>query len=442
MLSREDNELLCRTGPGTPMGELFRRFWLPAFLTSDLPGPDCPPVRLKILGENLVAFRDTNGKVGVLDRNCPHRLADLFFGRNEECGLTCAYHGWKFDTEGNCMQMPTETPDSDFRGKVKIKSYPAEEFGGAVWVYMGPADPSTGSGLPEMPQFEWARVPDDHRVLRTWIQESNYFQATEGDVDSAHISFNHRWFGQDVMPPQLRAQVRTTGDGTVSRWSDGAPRLTVKHTDYGFIYGSRRQNGQGDYYWRCTQYLLPFYSLIPGPQPPRAGHVWIPIDDEHCMGWQYSAHPDRPLNDQELERLHTSPYTLHRVVFKLPGDRTLIDVWRPQRNRDNDYELDRELQRTKNFTGIASTREQDMAMTDGMGAMVERWREHLGTTDIAIIAARRMLIRMAKQLQQGIEPYAPHHGDLYKVRPIDVVTDIDDFETLLQKHGDLALAQV
>ena len=437
MLSREDNELLCRTGPGTPMGELFRRFWLPAMLASDLPDPDSEPWRLQILGERLVAFRDTNGKVGILDRHCPHRLADLWFGRNEESGLTCAYHGWKFDVEGNTVSMPTEPADSDFKERLKIKSYPAREFGGVVWVYMGPRELQ-----PELPQFEWARVADDHRVVRSWIQESNYMQATEGEIDSAHISFNHRWFKQDYAPPAQRLPQRTTADGTVVRVLDGAPRLTVKETDYGFIYGSRRNTGQGDYYWRCTQFLLPFWSLIPGPVPPRGGRCWVPVDDEHNMVFQYSAHPERPLTDQERERLTASPQNLSRAVFKLPGDRTLIDCWRPQRTRDNDYLIDRDMQRTKNFTGIASGREQDMAMTDGMGYIPERWREHLGTTDIAIIAARKILLRMAQQLQDGIEPYPPHHGDLYRLRPIDLASDIDDFETLLERHGELGLARV
>ena len=209
MLSREDNELLCRTGPGTPMGNLFRRFWLPAMLASDLPGPDSEPWRLQILGERLVAFRDTNGQVGILDRHCPHRLADLWFGRNEDAGLTCAYHGWKFDTQGNTMAMPTEPADSDFKDRLKIKTYPAREFGGVIWVYMGPPEL-----MPEeLPQHKWARVPDDQRVVRSWIQESNYMQAVEGEIDSAHISFNHRWFKQEFQPPAQRVPVRTTADG-------------------------------------------------------------------------------------------------------------------------------------------------------------------------------------------------------------------------------------
>ncbi len=437
MLTREENELICRTGPGTPMGQLFRRFWMPALLMSDLPEPDCEPVRLKVLGENLVAFRDTNGKVGVLERQCPHRLADMWFGRNENAGLACAYHGWKFDVAGDCMEMPTETAESNYKHKVKMRAYPTSEFGGVVWVYMGPQDLT-----PELPQLEWARVPDDHRVVRSWLQDSNYLQATEGEIDSAHVTFNHRWFEQEFVPAVQRGQAnRVTGNGGIMNYMDGAPRLTVKETDYGFVYGSRRQVGENEYYWRVTQFLLPFYSLIPGPQPPRGGRCWVPVDDEHNMVFQYSAHPDRPLTEEERQRLSASPERLYRTTFTLP-DSTIIDTWRPERQRGNDYLIDRQMQRTQNYTGIASVREQDMAMTDGMGAIPERWREHLGTTDVAIITARKILLRHARDLQEGKEPYAARHGDAYRVRPVDIVSNEGDFGKLYERHADLALARV
>ncbi len=435
MLTREENELICRTGPGTPMGELFRRFWVPALLASDLPEPDCAPVRLKILGENLIAFRDTGGRVGILDRQCPHRLADLFFGRNEEHGLRCSYHGWKFDAGGACLDMPTETADSNFRNKVTIKSYPAREWGGVIWTYMGPPEL-----MPELPQFEWARVPEDHRVVRSWLQDSNYLQAAEGEIDSAHVSFTHRWFNRDN--PLAQRVIRRTGSGgAVLTDVDGAPRLTVKETEYGFVYGSRRSTGDGQYYWRVTQFLLPFFSLIPGPSWPRGGRCWVPVDDYHNMAFQYSCNPERPLTEEERFRASASPEQPFWTQVRLRDD-TIIDTWRPKRNRDNDYLIDRQLQKTAQYTGIASGREQDMALTDGMGAIPERWREHLGTTDVAIITARRMLLRLARELQQGKEPIAPHLPDAFRVRPIDIVSDEADFGRLYQKHGELAVATV
>jgi nitrite reductase/ring-hydroxylating ferredoxin subunit len=418
------------------MGEVFRRFWLPAALVKDLPDPDCTPVRLKILGENLVAFRDTDGKVGIIDRNCPHRLADLFFGRNERQGLTCAYHGWKFDVEGNCVDMPTEPADSSFHEKVKIKSYPARELGGVIWVYMGPPERMPA----EPPQFEWATVPDSHRVVSSWLQDSNYLQATEGEIDSAHVSFAHRWFKQEYVPPVFQARInRSLSDGRVMNYIDGAPRLTVRETEYGFVYGSRRQVSDSEYYWRVTQFLLPFFSLIPGPVYPRGGRCWVPVDDKHNMVFQYSCHPDRPLTDEERVRLNSSPEALFRTTFKLPDD-TIIDTWRPKRNRDNDYLIDRDMQRTQNFTGIASGREQDMAMTDGMGAIPERWREHLGTTDIAIITCRKILGRLARNMQEGIEPEAPLDPQAFAVRPIDIVSTEQDFLKLYEENRTMAVA--
>lgn len=426
MLSREENALISQTGPGTPMGELLRRFWLPALLSEELE-PDGEPVRLMIMNEPLVAFRDTSGKVGILERQCPHRLADMWFGRNEQNGLACAYHGWKFDVDGACVDMPTETNDSGFKHKVRMHAYAVEEFGDVVWLYMGPPEQK-----PQLPQMEWCRVPSANRVVTRWLQESNWLQAVEGDLDSAHISFNHRFFnpGQDPGDPPR-------GIGSAS--GDGAPRLTVKETDYGFIYGSRRTIGD-QYYWRCTQMLLPFFSLIPNATPPWGGHCWVPVDDTHSIAWQYTGNPDRPFTQEERAKRRNAPQGWAKCTYELPNG-TIIDTFRGDRTKKNDYKISRELQKTFTYTGILNIREQDMAMTDGMGGVVERWREHLGTTDVAIIAYRRMMLRLAKDLQNGIEPYAPHNGDLYRVRPIDVMSDQGDFNRVFEQHKDLATAK-
>ncbi len=437
MLTRAENDLICRTGPGTPMGDLFRRFWMPALLVSDVAEPGSEPVRLKLMGENLVAFRDTNGKVGILERQCPHRLADMWFGRNEQGGLACAYHGWKFDVDGACMEMPTETAESSYKHKVRMTSYPTAEYGGVVWVYMGPSHLQ-----PELPQMEWCRVPDNQRVVRSWLQDSNYLQATEGEIDSAHISFNHRWFDLDARPPGQRLPQRMMPDGRPMQVLDGAPRLTVKETDYGMVYGSRRQVGEHEYYWRVTQFLLPFFSMIPGTgRTAGGGRCWVPVDDEHNMVFQYTGNTDGPMTDDQILRATASPESLSWQHHELK-DGTIIDCWRPKRQRGNDYLIDRNMQRTQNYTGIASGREQDMAMTDGMGAIPERWREHLGTTDVAIITARKILLRLARELQEGKEPYAPAHGNVYRVRPIDIVSAEPEFIKLYEKHADMAAAQV
>jgi len=244
MLSLQNNDLLCRVGRGTPMGELFRRFWLPALMPEELPQPDCPPVRIRLLGEDLVAFRDSAGQVGVVVENCPHRGASLFFGRNEEEGLRCVYHGWKFDTSGACLDMPNEPPESNFRSKVRVTAYRAREHGGLIWVYMGPEESN-----PELPQLEWTAVPASHRHLVKWRHESNYAQGLEGDIDTSHVSFLHRYFAADADP-------NGTNRGRTTLSTDPAPRLMLKETDYGFVYGGRRAAESGSHYWRVTQFLL------------------------------------------------------------------------------------------------------------------------------------------------------------------------------------------
>src|SRR5260221_13476144 len=180
MLTQEMNELLTRTGPGTPMGELFRRYWIPALLDSELPERDCPPVRVKLLGEKLVAFRGSDGRIGLIDEFCAHRGVSLWFGRNQEGGLRCAYHGWKYDVNGQCVDLPSEPEASRVRQRIKLKSYPCVELGGVIWTYMGPL-----AEKPPLPNFEWVHLPPSHRVTTKRWQESNYLQAVEGGIDSS-----------------------------------------------------------------------------------------------------------------------------------------------------------------------------------------------------------------------------------------------------------------
>src|SRR5688572_14011007 len=185
-LTQEQNDQLTRTGRGTLMGDLFRRYWVPALLAEEIAQPDCPPVRVKLLGEKLVAFRDTDGRIGLIDEFCAHRGVSLWFGRNEECGLRCPYHGWKYDVDGNCVDLPSEGADGPMRRRIKLKSYPCIETGGVIWTYMGPAD-----RIPSAPQLEWVRVPAERRYVSKRLQESNYLQALEGGIDSSHVSFLH-----------------------------------------------------------------------------------------------------------------------------------------------------------------------------------------------------------------------------------------------------------
>jgi phthalate 4,5-dioxygenase oxygenase subunit len=427
MLSFIDNELLTRTGPGTPMGELFRRFWHPVLLAAELPEPDGPPVRLRVLSEDLVAFRDTDGQVGIIDALCPHRRAGMFFGRNEECGLRCVYHGWKFDVQGNCVDMPSEPRESTFKNKVKIKAYPTTEYGGCIWIYMGPPDKQ-----PAPPHFEWARVPDAQRVLSRWIQECNYMQAVEGEIDSAHVSWLHAPLQAENSPFRGRFN-----DAIIM---DGAPKLTVKPTDYGFCYGARRDTDGGECYWRVTHWLLPTFSLIPAHGFPRGGRCWIPIDDRHISVLQYNYHPERPLTEAEVQRGKNSPQ-VEPIRYRLP-DGAIVDICRDVRNADNDYLIDREMQRTQNFTGIQVIRTQDTAMTESMGGIVDRTQEHLGTTDVAVIAARRRLIQMARDLEAGVEPIEALRPEIYNVRAVDMVCPEDDFFRFMDLYAEEAVGKV
>ena len=413
MLSAQDNEMITRTGPGTPMGEYLRRFWMPALLSEEIAEPDSPPVRVKILNEELIAFRDTNGDVGLLDNNCPHRRASLFFGRNEECGLRCVYHGWKFDVNGSCVDMPSEPAESNFKDKVKIKAYPAEDWGGYIWAYMGPAE-----SMPELPEVGWAMVPESHRKVSRRLQENNFVQGIEGGIDSSHISFLH--FG---LPPVLRDDPNRAGR-TLSN-ADSAPHFIVKNTDYGFVYGANREAENDTYYWRLTPFMLPFFTVIPGgsgnpDERTYSGHGWVPADDESCWMFTYSWNTSRPLNEGEG----------HGASFLEKEPRTMRAVM----NKDNDYGIDREVQRTKTFTGIEAISVQDSGIQESMGTICDRTKEHLGTSDSAVIAMRRMYLQGCRDLLEGKEPFVPTKGSAYRVRSVaDVMDKKVTFEETTEK---------
>src|SRR5690348_2636917 len=233
MLTKADNDLLCRTGPGTPMGELFRRFWLPALLPSELPINDSDPIRFRILGEDLIAFRDTNGQPGFLAENCPHRGASLFFGRNEESGLRCVYHGWKFDAAGQCVDMPNEPAESDFKHKVQATAYPCVERAGMVWTYMGPMNPP-----PPLPALEWMHLPESHQVASKRVQYSNWVQGMEGDIDQSHVSFLHSRLNPDTDRDERKkiAWIRA---------NDKHPRFEVVRSECGVCIGAGRKAPEG-----------------------------------------------------------------------------------------------------------------------------------------------------------------------------------------------------
>ena len=413
MLSREENQLLTETGRGTPAGEYFRRYWLPALLASEVPAPDCPPVRLRIMGEDLVAFRDTHGRVGLLAEACPHRLASLFWGRNEECGLRCVYHGWKFDITGACVDMPNEPPEYRFQNKLRTTAYPTEEYGGVVWVYMGPPE-----DRPQLPKLEWARVPGGHRYISKRRQETNFLQAIEGGIDSSHSNFLHASVEAFRRTDTYVEKVKHSSSLRAKyHILDKSPRFTVKKTDYGMIVAVRRNAEQDTYYWRLTQFLLPSHTMIPYQKGLSIhGHCWVPRDDQTCWVWTISWNPEAPLSEEEWEAIRNETFVHARVD---PA------TFRPLRNIDNDYLIDREQQRAASMTGIRGFAAQDQAIQESMGPMVDRTRERLGTSDTAIIAMRRLLLQEIRALLAGQEPFAAHHGDSYWVRSASMLLKRD-----------------
>jgi phthalate 4,5-dioxygenase oxygenase subunit len=406
MLRAEQNEYICRTGPGTPMGELFRHYWLPALLASELPGPDCPPVRVKLLSERLIAFRDTQGRLGLIDEFCAHRGVSLWFGRNEENGLRCPYHGWKYDVTGQCMEVPSEPVESGFCGKIKLKGYRLIERGGVIWAYMGP--PGTE---PPPPEYEFALVRDSQRFVSKRIQECNYLQAMEGGIDSSHVSFLHRYTMSS--DPLFKGAA-----GNKYNLADAQPKFEVVQSDGGLLIGARRNAEHGNYYWRVTQWLLPFFTMI----PPRGdhsvhGHFWVPIDDENCWAWSYDYHPARDLTGAELAAMNDG---LGIHVKYVPG------TFRPVQNRDNDYLMDRRAQKEgRTFSGIEGFAMQDASVQESMGPIQDRTRENLVSTDNGIIMARHRLMKAAKALvEKGVMPPGrdPEHQ---RVRSASVILPPD-----------------
>ena len=417
MLTLEENQLLTRVGAGTPMGQFMRRFWLPVLLARELPTPDCDPVRLQILGERLVAFRDSTGRLGLVAENCPHRGASLFFGRNEESGIRCVYHGWKFSADGECLDMPNEPAESDFRSRVRATTYPCREYGGLVWAYMGPIDL-----MGELPQLEWAMLSPEHLHISKWLLEANYLQGMEGEVDTTHISFLHTNF-------KRTEEFDSVDQRRVGNWrADTAPRIMLKETDYGFVYGGRRKYPEREaFHWRLTHWLMPTFSLIPGTRWPIGGRCWIPIDDYHTWVFNYWYNADAPLAAEDHDWMNAGVLTPPLVDPK-----TFINL----RNKANEYLLDRQMQRSVNFTGIFGGGTQDQAMTEGMGPIYDRRKEHLGTADTAVIAMRRILLRGVRRLQESNEPYPARHGEVYRVRALDVVTTAETIQDVLAEFRD------
>jgi phenylpropionate dioxygenase-like ring-hydroxylating dioxygenase large terminal subunit len=379
MLSAEDNQTLTRIGAGTPMGTLLRRFWLPALLASEVSEPDGKPVRLRLLGEDLVAFRDTEGRVGLLDEHCPHRRASLALGLNQHSGLRCLYHGWKFGVDGRCQDAPTEAAGSKFCARIRTKAYPTREAGGVIWTYMGPPEQQ-----PAFPEFEWLAMPGTHAVPFKFLEDCNYAQAVEGTIDSAHAGVLHKSGPWDA-PPKLTHE------------RDLVPKLEVEYTRYGLRYGAVRNFDDERAHVRITQVVLPFYTFIPpdgaGPRKDRRLiNCFVPRDDTSTWHIQWFFDDTQPIDVK------------HRID---EGGHWLDENFRKLRNIDNWYLQDREAMKNHEFAGIRGVVTQDHAVSETQGRILDRTQEHLGTSDVAIVAWRRLLLKAARALaEKGEAPQA------------------------------------
>ena len=370
MLSKEDNETLVRTSAGTPMGELIRRFWIPALLSSELPEPDGTPVRIRLLGEDLVAFRDSDGRVGLLEEHCPHRRASLALGINEKGGLRCLYHGWKFAVDGRCMETPTEPPGSRLCQNVRARAYPTHEAGSVIWVYMGPVE-----SKPAFPDFEWLDMPAANCVPFKVLEDCNYAQAVEGTIDSAHAGVLHREQPWDA--PAKYDHER-----------DLAPKIEVEFTQYGLRYAGVRKFREAQHHARITQVVLPFMTLIPpvgfGPiKHRRMANAFVPRDDESTWHIQWFFDDTQPID----------------VAFRIEeGGHWVEESFRKKLNIDNWYQQDRQWMKQGMMSGIKGILTQDHAVCETQGRILDRTKEHLGTSDVAVVAWRRLMIRMARAL--------------------------------------------
>lgn len=386
MLTREENDLLTRVEGDAPMGQLMRRYWIPVCLSEEVGEADGAPVAARVLGEDLVAFRDTDGRLGVLDAHCPHRRASLVLGRNEEGGLRCLYHGWKMDVEGNVLEMASEPASSGLCSKVKHTAYPCEEAGGFVWAYMGPRE--------SMPPFEapaFAPTPTARVSIVKVHVDANWAQILEGAIDSAHSSSLH----STDMPPARVDGAKATGKAWPRPSTDKAPRLQLQHTPFGFRYAAIRRpimNSATHDYIRVSLFVAPFTVLIPPNNLYNLANVNVPCDDTSTT-FYFIAWSDQPGGGIDVEAWR-----------KFCGAQPGVDLdhrWRKKRNQDNFYLQDRQAMKLGNFTGIRGIPMQDMAMWETMGPIADRSKERLGASDLAIVEFRRVMVEAARAFGRG-----------------------------------------
>lgn len=383
MLSKEDNERITQVSEGTPTGSVFRRYWIPAFLSEEVESGGAP-LAIKLLNEKLVGFRNPEGKVGLLGEFCPHRGTSLKLGRNDDCGLTCIYHGWAFDAEGACTNMPSEPDYSKFKEKIKQKSYPVHEAGGIVWTYMGPAELQ-----PPVPDFIWTALPATHRMVAKVYQECNYLQIWENEIDYMHAAFAHLALKeQEFNEGALSTEIGINPSHPLVTSKN--PLLSVQMTNYGFRNMFVGETDKDHQFILEAPVLMPSFAFTPRvPEEDHLFHAYVPIDD--TTTWSYDVHftLERALNhDTQRERRGLWVDENHRKIY----------------NKDNNYKQDRELMKEDSFSGILGISNQDHAITETMGPIVDRSQEHLGTSDVGVLTLRRMMLKSIKLVEEGRPP--------------------------------------
>ena len=423
MLSAEDNDLLCRVEGDAPMGRMMRRYWLPACLSEEVEEPDGTPLRVRLLGVDLVVFRDTSGRLGALDLQCPHRRASLAYGRNEENGLRCLYHGWKMDVDGNVVEMPSEPVESGFCAKIKQRAYPCREAGGIVWIWMGEPDQVAPFTRPA-----FAPTDDTKVSIVKFVVPCNWAQILEGAIDSAHSSTLH---SSDMRPARV-AGAKATDKSWYRPSTDKAPQLQVQPTRFGFRYAAIRrpiQNAATHQYVRTTLFVAPITVLIPPNDLYNVANVNVPVDDTHTMfhfiAWSESGEG----HDTESWR-------------KFCGAQPGIDLdlqWQPRRTLANHHLQDRQAMKLGDFTGIRGIPMQDMAMWTSMGPIADRTRDRLGASDVAIVEFRRIMVDAVRRfLADGSIPDSDEtSADVPLCAFEGVIPKTDDWRSLTRVAGAL-----
>jgi phthalate 4,5-dioxygenase len=408
---QKDSDDLLRVGAGTVMGEMMRQYWIPAVMSSELER-DGAPMRLMLLGEKLIAFRDSSGRVGVMDHRCPHRCASLFLGRNEENGIRCVYHGWKYDAAGNCIDMPNAPAHQDFKDKVKAKAYKVAERNGLVWVYMG-----ARKEAPPLPGIEASLLPEGEQQIIFAQRECNWLQALEGDIDTSHFGFLH---AGSVAPEDV------PGDNLIRYTvTNRAPEYHVTDTDWGIMYAAYRPAEANQTYWRFANFLFPFWTQTPQGAFDRVNsRAWVPMDDTHTMFVSLSW---KNLPPERAARSNTRGLPGSKLTMDfLPNTTAWYGRWRLAGNAANDWLIDREAQRNGGiFTGITGIQAQDQAVTESMGGITDHAFENLAPSDLMIARTRRRLLRAARALAKDgtIPPCVDEPGIYTQVRSGDFLAD-------------------